>query len=771
MIRIIIPSNTGIYKIAAEAFAEMWAKVTGQRYKIIVATTPADVPEKGKLAVIGSDASNSFTHSKIIEGKISDFQIRAGSDDYAMKSLYDNGRYILFLAGGRGRALLYAVYDFFEECAGCSYFWDGDRIPSLSDIDFEDLDIVRSPRFQYRGLRYFAHRSLDRFQAEHWGIEQWKREIDWMLKKRFNMFMLRIGMDDIFQKAFPDIVDYPEWEVPESRPRSYDDRNLFWPLKYRGELRKQLLQYARERDLMHPEDLGTMTHWYSRTPKQYLEKVKPTFVPQSTSGYSEETGLVWDIRKDENLDAYFKLTETHIREYGSPELFHTIGLAERRCYKDDAANHEMKLYTYRRIIHKLREKYPNAPLLIASWDFSMYWTAEQVRELVSQLNPANTLILDYTSDSDDEANCFKNWGVMGRFPWVFGIFHAYESDNEMRGNYDVIARNLPMAASDPMCKGLIYWPEISHSDTLLLEFFAANSWNPSPENYKIEEFVKDFCFSRYEFDVAPKMVSIWQAALPLAQARHWSGPQTPRGYENIHHPLYAMTLAYWPWWSSKILFRLENYVNALKKPLAECGDMLEQLANVELKGEFVVRDVIDIVRMAASRACDCACTMFKLSMEAWRCGKADESVPTALAAKARELLAIMLDILSASDEFSLNASLKALQAKHETNPNFEFTLKGNAENGYCRTQIVELVSDIYIPEFSAVADCLTKRIADNDRSPFENLEKELRSIHAAVSDAFYKKPLAEMKPDRDAAFAKLPQSIRKLAQSIKELIQ
>ncbi|MBO4344934.1 MAG: hypothetical protein J5833_04215 [Victivallales bacterium] len=769
MIRIITPSNTGIYKIAADTFAEMWAKVTGNRPEIIVAKEPSDVPSDGDIAVIGSDASNSYTHSKIIDGTIQDFSIRAGSDDYEIKSADDNGRKILFLAGGRGRALLYAIYEFFEMRACCRYFWDGDIIPTMQDIDLDDLDIVERPRFEYRGLRYFAHRSLDRFQAEHWGIEQWKREIDWLLKKRLNFFMLRIGMDDIFQKAFPDIVDYPEWEVPESVPRSYDDRNLFWPLKYRGELRRQLLQYARERDLMHPEDVGTMTHWYSRTPKQYLEKVKPTFVPQSTVGYSEETGLVWDIRKDENLDAYFKLTETHIREYGSPELFHTIGLAERRCYKDEAANHEMKLYTYRRIIKKLREKYPNAPLLIASWDFSMYWTAEQVRELVSQLNPANTLILDYTSETDDEANCFKNWGVMGRFPWIFGIFHAYESDNEMRGNYDVIARNLPMAAADPMCKGLIYWPEISHSDTLMLEYFAESAWWPSKMHMDISEFLRRFCLNRYGLR-DEEMLPIWQAALPLAQARHWSGPKTPRGYENIHHPLYAMTLAYWPWWDSKILFRLENYVNALKKPLAECGEMLEQLANVKLNDEFIVRDVIDIARMAAGRACDCACTMFKLSLEEWRCGKAEASVPTALAAKARDLLAIMLDILSASDEFSLNASLKALQAKHETNPNFEFTLKGNAENGYCRSQIVELVSDIYIPEFSAFADCFAKRIAADDHSPFENLKSELNSIHCAVADAFYKKPLAEMKPDRDAAFAKLPQSIRKLAQSIKELV-
>lgn len=89
-----------------------------------------------------------------------------------------------------------------------------------------------------------------------------------------------------------------------------------------------------------------MTHWYSRTPYDFLNRVKPEFMPQATEGYNQKTGLVWDIRDDRNLDNYFKLTETHIREYGAPELFHTIGLAERRCYADHASNHQMKLYTY-----------------------------------------------------------------------------------------------------------------------------------------------------------------------------------------------------------------------------------------------------------------------------------------------------------------------------------------------------------------------------------------------------------------------------------------
>ena len=147
-----------------------------------------------------------------------------------------------------------------------------------------------------------------------------------------------------------------------------------------------------------------MTHWYSRTPYDFLNHVKPEFIPQATTAYNQETGLVWDIRKDENLENYFKLTRKSIELHGKPAIFHTIGLAERRCYEDRQSNHEMKLYTYRRIMSKLREEYPHAPLLIGSWDFSMYWNSEEVKSLVNELNPQNTLILDYTSDTSDDVN-------------------------------------------------------------------------------------------------------------------------------------------------------------------------------------------------------------------------------------------------------------------------------------------------------------------------------------------------------------------------------
>ena len=766
MLNIYVPEKTGIFKIAADEFASYYTRITGDKVKII--TKPA---AKDDMVVFGSDAVNAYTHSKIVDKTISQFSIITGSDEYQIVSAEENGRNLLFIAGGRARAMLYAVYHFFEK-AGCRYFWDGDIIPENKTISLAGWNIKESPRFRYRGLRYFAHRSLKRFQAEHWDMEDWKKEIDWCLKKRFNLFMLRIGIDDLFQKAFPDIVPYPEgYELSTSTPRSYDDHTLFWPLKYRGELRKKVLAYARERDMFHPEDIGTMTHWYSRTPQEYLDKVKPDFMPQATSGYGEQSGLVWDIRQEKYLDDYWKLTEAHIREYGSPELFHTIGLAERRCYNDPVANHQMKLYTYRRIQNKLRQHYPNAPLMIASWDFCMYWKPEEVTELVKEFDPERTLILDYTSDTDDDYRTFQTWDLVGKFPYIFGIFHAYEPNTEPRGNYAAIQRRLAIANQDSMCKGMIYWPENSHSDTLLLEYLSANAWDPADENRMIDSFVEKFCADRYDSKNYPQMLALWKAAMPFIKARHWNGPGVRPESETVF-----LFSEYFFIPRDTLIDRYvkdgtnpKYFKKMLGEVVANAPQLLRQFATWKLDKvhPFIKRDILDLIRTVAARCLAYTFADLLLAIREWVNGMDDFSKAEKLFDQVRELEVIFADLLGASDEYSLYTSLLDLQSKkHPCNPNFEYTLKGNAENSYCRTFITELFTEIYIPELDACREILRDMVKDGKWNP-SALEDPRMKI---PRDKFYDTPLKSIAPDAAASMKRYSANLKKFADRIEKII-
>jgi len=739
--KILTPASApAAYEVAAREFQKYYEAVTGEVLEIIAA------PDASNLVVIGSDSVNRFCRDAVEQKIIAPLGLGADSDAYRILSAEKDGRKYVFLAGGNGRGTLYAVYDFFERQAGCRYFWDGDIIPKRTEMDMSGLDVAESPRFAYRGIRYFAHRSLDRFQAEHWGPAQWEREIDWLLKKRLNLFMLRIGLDDVFQKAFPDIVPYPPEDapLPEAIPRSYDDRTTAWPLRFRGELRNHILQYARDRGLLHPEDTGTMTHWYSRTPQAFLEAVKPAFIPQSGGAYrGNPTGAVWDIRDDTHHDNYWKLTEAHLAAYGQPDIFHTIGLAERKVFPDPAENHEIKLYAYRRIIEKLRQHYPNAPLLIASWDFYYPgWSGEEVAALLRMLNPQNTYIFDYTSDLPDKS--FQNWGVVGQFPWIFGIFHAYESENELRGNYDVIRERMPIAAEDPMCNGFVLWPETSHSDSLMLEFFTRNAWRP--DTLTPEELLPAFCADRYREFAAP-MLAAWQAALPLIKM-HGTFPNEFRNLAAFASREVTV----------KRVEEMKARCDALSPYLAQLSVLCDALARLPFGqgSPFVDRDAVDLARTIAGRIFSYSLYQYVIAQEAWRRGENDVPAVTEAGRCCTGLLTVLRDILALHEDYSMNASMRKLAAVHPINPCFEQTLKGNAENSYCRTYIYELFDPYYLPQLALYRGWVEERVAGGDTQrpmkPAQPLPME------PITDAFYAMPLAEMAPpvadDRAAAFQK-----------------
>ena len=719
-----------VYEIAAQEFQNLYRQVTGVQLEIVM-----EPGETGNLVVLGTDTTTAFSRKAVETKLVPSFALGVESDAYRIRSAAKDGRKYLFLAGGTGRGTLYAVYDFFERQTGCRYFWDGDRVPKSASIPMENLDILESPRFDYRGLRYFAHRSLDRFQAEHWGSEQWDREIDWILKKRLNLFMLRIGMDDVYQKAFPDIVPYPPTNapLPEAVARSYDDRTSAWDLRYRGQLRKHILQYARDRSLMHPEDTGTMTHWYSRTPHAFLDAMKPTFFKQS-EGYGGATAGIWDIRDDRNLENYWKLTQASIDNYGSPELFHTIGLAERSYFKDHAQQFELKCYAFRRIVGKVREHYPNATMMIASWDFYCGqggWTGDEVSQFLAELNPRTTLILDYTSDLPKDASIFTEWNVIGKFPYTFGIFGAYEAESELRGNYANIKARLPLAANDPMCKGFIYWPEISHTDPLMIEFFTRDAWQP--KHLTPEEIVADFCRDRYAA-AAPAMEAGWRTLFPLIQAHNIVGPN----FRNLAAFMQKEL-------TSSRVNAMRGTCKAMAPLTVKLPGLWKALAELPYgKGDAMVdRDTIDLVRTAAGRLFTVALFRYAIKQSEWLEGKASVADVRKTETQARGILTGLRDALALHDDYSMNVSMARLKTVAPVNPAFEQALKGNSENGYCRSYISEFCDYYYLPQFEQYAREINK-LLDAPQKPVKIPAKGTMDT-APIVNAFYAKPLAEMK--------------------------
>lgn len=715
MLTIVRPHRAhSAYGIAAREFARLYVESTGRPAAF---AGDGDVPGTGDLVVIGSDSVNRFAAERVLDGRLDFAPLVYGGDGYTIKSAAEDGRRVLYLASGRGRSAIYAVYRYFEQYCGCSYFWDGDTVPKRADIVWEGVSLAETPRFAYRGTRYFAHRSLHRFQAEMWGPEDWEREIDWLLKKRMNLFMLRLGLDDLFQKAFPDCVSYPSAvdRLPEAG-KGFDDRTLFWSLEYRGVLRKRVLSYAFERDLMHPEDCGTMTHWYSRTPLDFLRAKQPRLLSQNSGIYSEQTGLVWDIADDANLDNYFALTAAHIRNYGQAGLFHTIGLAERTYSEDREANLRLKLYVYRRICRYIRENYPGSKLLLASWDLYFTYTNDEVRRLLDELDKEQVLLLDYTSDSQTE-NSVLNWDVMGRFPWIFGIFQAYEPNSEIRNDYAFIERVMEKAKADPLCVGFVLWPELSHADTFMLEYAAANAWADGVIDAR--RFAADFCRRRYGAQ-SDAMLPVRLAMLDISAAAVWSADDGRK----LTTDLFFNIFDHFAFKENESAERYDGLIELLEKALFRAPEIEHALAGIDLADPRVRRDVWDIRRTLLGRRI--SLTILKLRRAYLTGGDVAPLCESCL-----EQTEALAALLAEHEDYSLRASLEKLKAVSPVNPQFERTLKENANNMYCRSYIAELVRDVYLPEQKLLFEALCKHTGPLD---FRAL---CRDEAAAVSERFF----------------------------------
>lgn len=770
------------YRIAGRAFCDLWEKVTTAKPTSMPCADPDDgqLPA-GDVVLIGSDSVNAVVHRLILQSKIEGLGIRYGLDDYRILSIPDSGRTLLIIAGGCGRSTLYAVYDFFRRRAGAEYFWDGDVIPAGRSIALDGCDIVERPRFEYRGLRYFAHRGPHRFHAEQWDLADWQREIDWILKKRMNFFMLRIGIDDLFQRAFG--LPYPPEDGidPDAAPRSYDDRTSLWPLKYRGELRKRVLAYARERGLLHPEDTGTITHWYSHTPGSFYEKF-PDFpvTRDQKAGYKRASAAVWDIEHEKTWEAYWKLTETHIREFGEPRMFHTIGLAERRFGGSEREDLQRKLHAYRKIQEVLRRRYPDAPLLIASWDMMGWWKNEDVRRLLEEFDPEKTILIDYTADLLDRKT-YRDWDVLGKFPWIFGVFHAFAGDSEMREDYDILRERIGEAASDKQCKGLVLWPEISHSNTLLLEYLAANGWRP--DQLEGKTMARAFCAGRYAPGITGAMEKTWELFLPVAATHHWThayggkkaagiGMQFDPHFRILDGPEYANLTDERTALHSAEYERLLSALQVAPWILTRLSDLTEK----NYGNELWRRDAIDITRTIVDRGIKMSLIRGCIAMQAWLKGKVDDAPIRAMEVTSKGLMRQLADLLELSDDFSLDATLKRMSGAPELggvvpriNPHAEMTLKGNSENNYCRAQQYEIVRHVYLAELDEYWKWVGERLQSTAKKPWVR-PASFSAAKKEIQDRFYERPLAEMAPSRDRTAANLKDTLDQTRALIEALL-
>ena len=116
-----------------------------------------------------------------------------------------------------------------------------------------------------------------------------------------------------------------------------------------------------------------------------------------------------------------------------------------------------------------------------------------------------------------------------------------------------------------------------------------------------------------------------------------------------------------------------------------------------------------------------------------------------------ELNRTLAGLLATHEDYSMWATLCRLRSVTDTNPDFETTLKRNAENNYCRSYIFENAQYLYVPEMEILFDevkkakngspdreAISARAAENRRRYYEiPLEKMNEIDRRGVSELLY----------------------------------
>ena len=230
-------------RLAADEFARYVEQMTGVKCRI--SGTVGKLQEGDKVVSIGKTLlldQAGYTVPLAVPGSLwrAKFDTsKLGKEGFLQQTVKLNNADVLLLAGGSGIGTLYSVYDYLERYCHVGFFVDGDYVPKGETLKFTGIDNVEKPPLEYRFWNTdMGHYSHMRGQTVMWQFPKWKKQIDWMAKRKLNLMNFAVPR---LKKVFN--LERKDKELCDSSglPRTWT-----YPDEYRWETAKKVLDYSRK---------------------------------------------------------------------------------------------------------------------------------------------------------------------------------------------------------------------------------------------------------------------------------------------------------------------------------------------------------------------------------------------------------------------------------------------------------------------------------------------------------------------------------------------
>jgi len=452
-------NHTSVEGHAAGELVKYINGMSGAKLRIVKCSgaEPQTLSEKN-LILIGMGRTNPLIGELHDNGLIKLSGEHPGLDGFVIKTIernpsYSSGKDCLVLGGSIDRGTLYAVYHLLETQLNVGFFEDGDRIPKRTTI-MVDCDIAERPYFETRGSLISGPLSRN---AAFWGEEEWKQEIDWLIKKRVNV-ILYIGQ---------------KWILDYGRERGM--RFIFDG--YDGNVSPAFMR-------AHPEvKYITITWPWTATTYHYIDPRDPFFIPYAT-------GRIKSRMKDTGTDHFFS-----INPWAETPL----------PGKDEVERRQIRAAFARATTQALVNVDPESVNIMHGWAFGYreFYPSEDVKAYLDAV-ASDLIIMDMKAERGDPIHKQHNnfWGRK----WLFCIMDGGEHQG-IRGDVKDLIRKVRRVASDPEtknCVGLYSSSESLRYNFLYYDLLFTLGWDP--RKVELQSFLKKYARRRYGREAAPTML-------------------------------------------------------------------------------------------------------------------------------------------------------------------------------------------------------------------------------------------------------------------------
>ena len=480
-------------KYAAEELAKYARLITGENLKVIKENS-IELQEQREIILVGEN--------KITEGLLNDNFPREelGRDGFIVKTIASGETCYLIFLGGSDIGTLYAVYHYLENICHVGFFEDGEHIPKLDSIPAKNLDIVEKPYFPNReAIQGCAYG----YSAAYWKVEDWKREIDWLVKKKFNLIQFTIGQEPVWEKVYSQFgVDYkpfPQNHLFGPYMWHYDLTDFGKWESFEKEMVEEVVTYARERGVrtISPGYMGRVAEEFRNAyPEGRYMEVKwggfTFYYIYPSAPMFERVGVAF-------LKEYNKT-------YGTDNLYNVDPYPEMVPGDTPEEKESLKISAAIAMANVIKKADPQGRWAASGWAFWCnpgYWPKESVKAFLDAV-PDNMLLVN-----DVYAEVFpiyKKLDYLFGKEWGFGILHSFAGNATLHGDLADLIRRVKEVVKDPKakkCTNFYINPEIIEHNWLYFDLATKLAWNP--QEIELKTFLQDYAIRRYGIKDAPVM--------------------------------------------------------------------------------------------------------------------------------------------------------------------------------------------------------------------------------------------------------------------------